>query len=91
MPDNTAVVEKILASSPTGEIFKNGKAHTAATPFTDFFGLMEHLPAYREQALRALVKRGVIPVVRLPGSRKFLFHLPTVTDALLRYQRGGSN
>lgn len=82
----------ISDSTVTTNSTPNGSAEktpAAPTPFTDFFGLMKHLPAYREQTLRALIKRGVVPVVRLPGSRKFLFHIPTVDTALLRFTRGG--
>lgn len=61
----------------------------AASPFTDFPGLIRHLPMYGERTLRALVKRKIIPAVRLPGTRKLGFHLPTVDAALLRYQKGG--
>jgi len=58
-------------------------------PFTDFAGLVTHLPAYGARTIRALVKRRVIPCVRLPGTRKLNFHLPSVEAALLRYQQGG--
>jgi len=61
----------------------------ASTPFTDFAGLVSHLPAYGPRTIRALVKRRIIPCVRLPGTRKLNFHLPSVEVALLRYQQGG--
>jgi predicted site-specific integrase-resolvase len=33
--------------------------------------------------------RGLIPFVRLPGSRLIKYHWPSVEAALLRQQRGG--
>ena len=35
-------------------------------------------------------ERGKIPCVRLPGSRRVLFHFPSVQAALLRLQTGGT-
>ncbi len=59
------------------------------TPFTDFLGLVRHLPMYGSRTLRNLVKRKIIPSVRPPGTRKLGFFLPSVEAALLRFQRGG--
>ena len=59
------------------------------TPFTDFFGLVRHLPMYGERTLREMVKRKIICAVRPPGSRKLAFHIPSVEASLLRFQRGG--
>ena len=59
------------------------------SPFAGFEGLCRHLPMYGERSLRELVKRGVIPSIRPPGSRKLAFHLPAVNASLLRYQKGG--
>src|SRR5436190_3539564 len=59
------------------------------TPFTDFEGLARHVPFQKPRSLRQMIKAGVIPVVRPPGSRKLGFHLPSVEAALLRFQRGG--
>ena len=59
------------------------------SPFTDFPGLVRYLPMYGERTLRDLRKRGLIPSIRPPGSRKLAFHLPSVDAALLRFQRGG--
>ena len=33
-------------------------------------------------------KRRLIPYIKLPGSRRTLFHWPSVQEALLRQQRG---
>lgn len=55
---------------------------------TDFDGLAAAVP-FSERTLRAKIKAGVIPVIRLPGSRRLLFHLPSVEKSLLRFQRGG--
>jgi hypothetical protein len=34
-------------------------------------------------------KKGLIPFIRIPGSRRILYHWPSVEMALLRLQRGG--
>lgn len=53
-------------------------------------GIKEIMPLVGvcERHLRELVKRGVIPVIRLPYTSKLLFHVPTVRAAVLRYQTG---
>lgn len=61
----------------------------APSPFTDFPGLVRHLPMYGARTLRTLVKRKIIPSVRPPGTRKLGFFLPAVERALLRFQHGG--
>ena len=50
--------------------------------------LMTRLP-YSRRGLFDLRKSGKIPFIRLPGSRRILFHWPSVLQALLRQQRGG--
>jgi hypothetical protein len=49
--------------------------------------LIRRIPMGRG-ALRARMKDGTIPYVQL-GGRKYHFHWPTVTSAILRLQRGG--
>ena len=61
----------------------------ASTPFTDFDGLMKHLPMYGERSLRELLKKKILPTIRPPGSRKLAFHLPSIDAAMIRFQRGG--
>lgn len=41
-----------------------------------------------ERHLRELVKRGVIPVIKLPYTNKLLFHIPSVRAAVRRHQTG---
>src|SRR4051812_12879293 len=56
--------------------------------FTNFDGLMERLPWRGERCLREDVRRGRFPSIKLPGSRGYIFHWPSVRAALLRLQRG---
>ena len=42
------------------------------------------------RSLREHVRYGRIPSIRLPGSRRFVFHWGSVQAALLRLQRGGA-
>ena len=59
------------------------------SPFTDFDGLARHVTFYKRRTLRDLVKRKILPCVRVKSSRKLGFHLPSVDAALLRFQQGG--
>jgi len=54
----------------------------------DLTGLKGRVPL-SERTLRVGIKDGLIPVIRLPGSRRLLFHWPSVEKALLRFQRNG--
>jgi hypothetical protein len=47
--------------------------------------LLRRIPICRK-TLSGYVKTGKIPSVRL-GGRKLLFHVPSVTEAILRFQR----
>ena len=63
-----------------------------ASAFTDFHGLhRDILPFFSERALREAIRKGYIPSVVLGNGRKRLFHIPTVTAALLRNQKGGAS
>ena len=42
-----------------------------------------------ERTFRETLKRGLLPVVRLKGGRRLLFHWPSLESALLRFQKGG--
>ena len=58
---------------------------SATTPgFIDFATLRPRVPLC-DRALREKIRKGIIPSVLLPGSRKRLFHWPTVQAALLRH------
>lgn len=39
--------------------------------------------------IRNWTKAGKLPCVRINGSRRVLYHMPSVREALLRQQRGG--
>ena len=80
-----------LAKTESPNNIAGGAASTtqASTPFTDFDGLMKHLPMYGERSLRELLKKKILPTIRPPGSRKLAFHLPSVDAAMMRFQRGG--
>ena len=77
-------------SSPeTGKIAGHSQGQPGLPPnFTDFAGLLAAVPL-SERTLRAEIKRGRIPAIRLPGGRRLIFHIPSVERALLRFQRGG--
>ena len=79
----------VAAETAKTETAKPPVAATAPSPFTDFPGLVRHLPMYGARTLRTLVKRKIIPSVRPPGTRKLGFFLPSVEAALLRFQKGG--
>lgn len=57
----------------------------SATPgFIDFAALRPRVPLC-DRALREKIRKGTIPSVLLPGSRKRLFFWPAVQAALLRH------
>ena len=49
--------------------------------------LRERLPL-SERTIRGQIKKGLLPVIILPGSRRLLFDWETVRSTLLRHQRG---
>ena len=55
--------------------------------FISFDELLPRLPVGARSA-REWTRQGVIPSIRLPGSRRVLYHWPSVEQALLRRQRG---
>ena len=55
--------------------------------FIDFATLAPRVPIC-QRSLREAIRRGVIPSIRLPGSRRVLFCWESVQAALLRMQRG---
>lgn len=57
---------------------------SAPPGFIDFATLRPRVPLC-DRALREKIRKGVIPSVRLPGSRKRLFWWPAVQAALLRH------
>ena len=56
-------------------------------PFLTLQQLRERLPL-SERTIRGLIKKGLLPVISLPKSRRLLFDWETVRNALLRHQRG---
>ena len=56
--------------------------------FTDFLGLKKIVP-FGARTLRTLIKKGIIPHIRVKGGRRLLFHIASVEKALLRFQKGG--
>ena len=57
------------------------------TVFIDEKHLLKILP-YSRKGLFNLRRRGVLPWINAKG-RRVIYHLPSVTAALLRHQRGG--
>jgi len=41
------------------------------------------------RTLRQLIKDEIIPHIRVKGGRRLLFHGPSVSRSLLRFQKGG--
>lgn len=72
-----------LAASPT-----QAPERPVPSGLLDLPGLLARVPV-SERTLRAEVKKGRIPAIRLPHGRRLLFHWPSVEAALLRHQRGG--
>ncbi len=62
---------------------------TNATSLTDFKGLTEQRPFYSARTWRALIKKGVVPSIRLPKARRLIIDLDAVDAALRRHARGG--
>ena len=56
--------------------------------FLSFEQLLPKLPVCARSA-REWTRTGVLPSIRLPGSRRRLYHWPSVEQALLRRQSGG--
>lgn len=54
--------------------------------FIDFNTLHSRIPLC-ERTLRDQIRSGDIPSILLPGSRKFIFHWPSVEAALRRRQQ----
>ena len=59
---------------------------SASPGFVDYATFRHWVPLC-DRALREKIRKGVIPSVLLPDSRKRLFHWPSVQAALLRYQK----
>jgi len=60
-----------------------------ATSLTDFKGLTEQRPFYSARTWRSLIKKGVVPSIRLPNARRLILDLDAVDAALRRHARGG--
>ena len=58
-----------------------------STPFTDFKGLTARVP-YSARTLRELVKKGLLPSIRLPRARRLIFDIAAVDAALRRHTKG---
>jgi hypothetical protein len=60
-----------------------------STSLTDFKGLTEQRPFYSARTWRTLLKKGVVPHIRLPKARRIIVDLSAVDAALRRYAKGG--
>jgi hypothetical protein len=63
---------------------------TVGEGFLSFEQLLPKLPV-GDRSAREWTRRGILPSIRLPGSRRVLYHWPSVERALLRLQRGGGD
>jgi hypothetical protein len=61
------------------------------TPIEGFLSFEQLLPKLPvgERSARQWTRLGILPSIRLPGSRRVIYHWPSVERALLRLQRGG--
>jgi len=51
--------------------------------------LRETLLPASARSLRNWRDKGILPYIRLPGSRRIFYHRKSVLDALVRLQKGG--
>jgi len=72
----------------TGIRAKQSQAPAGETAFIDEKELLNRLPVCR-RTLTSWRKRGRIPFVKLPGSRRVLYHWQSIEAALLRMQQNG--
>jgi hypothetical protein len=63
-------------------------ANNSSGDFYGFDGLRAAVPL-SPRTLRELIKRGLIPHIRMKGGRRLIFHGPSVNCAVLRFQKGG--
>ncbi len=56
--------------------------------FLDFKSLCDRVPL-GERTLRELIKRKILPHIRLKGGRRLLFFWPNVESSLRRFEQGG--
>src|SRR5262245_60059036 len=63
---------------------------TVGDGFLSFEQLLPKLPV-GERSARGWTRSGILPSIKLPGSRRVLYHWPSVVRALLRLQRGGGD
>jgi hypothetical protein len=80
-------------SQPTASLSRAEFVKESAKPSEDQFinepEVLRRLPVSR-RTLGNWKTSGKIPFIRLPGSRRVLFHWPSVEQALLRQQRGAN-
>ena len=66
---------------------RTASAPSALAAFITLTQLRERLPL-SERTIRNEIRKGSLPVIKLPGSRRLLFDWETVRNTLLRHQRG---
>ena len=59
-----------------------------STGFIDKVQLLQRLPISR-RTLQEWIRLGLIPWIKLPGTRRIIFDWPAVEAALRRNQKGG--
>lgn len=72
----------------TATLQKNKQGIDPRSGFIDFNQLHPLIPT-SARTLRNWIAQGLIPYVQMPGSKRHLFHWPTVQAALMRHQHGG--
>ena len=82
-----SVAQPHLAALPEAVQHPDAAPPSALAEFINLQQLCERLPL-SERSIRAAIKKGHIPCIKLPGSRRLIFCWETTRGALLRYQRG---
>lgn len=75
-----------MQNVPTPAVTNADPANSRAA-FITLQEMTERLPM-TEQTIRKKCKKGLLPFIKLPGSRRLLFDWETVRNTLLRHQRG---
>lgn len=75
------------------EILRENGVHSAGKKdlppgFLDFKALCARVPL-GERTIRTLIKRKILPHIRVKGGRRLLFYWPNVESSLRRFEQGG--
>ncbi|MGO9202442.1 MAG: hypothetical protein ACLQM8_18105 [Limisphaerales bacterium] len=83
-PPRQSTTEAVPATSTPAAL-----APAAGGDWLTELDLLQEIPVCR-RTLKQWRDAGVLPFVRLPGSRRIIYHRASVEAALLRHERGGA-